>query len=133
MTARLNPFLAWLLAFAIAALPCFAIGWAVVRFGTSMAGYGEMAMWGDGLFPVWGSLGLALTALLIRPIENAVRKWGYGLASVETANGLASGEDRVSAAAGDALTRQFAGETGQPSAAKPGRTDAPPAPAADKA
>ena len=110
-TRSLNAFLAWLLAFALAGLPAFALSWLLVRYATQAFRLGEMAMWGDdSLFVVWGSLGLALTALAIRPAENLVRRFGYGLPAVEEAQGRQDGQDRVSDTAEAALAERLKAE-----------------------
>ncbi|MHA6288265.1 hypothetical protein [Maricaulis sp. CAU 1757] len=93
----LNPLLAWLLAFAIAVGPAIGLAWWLF----DMFGRLEDPA-GDWPYPVL--TGLLFATLLIRPLENLIRKHGYGLPSVEEAQGRTGGRDRVSDAAETALS-----------------------------
>lgn len=110
MTANrsLNAFLALILALVLAGLPALALAYGVTSFIAEQMGLDAPAMWGaKSLMLAWMLPGLIFTGLLVRPVENFIRNFGYGLERSEDMRGVSFDDDvsdTTSEAAEKALT-----------------------------
>ena len=104
----LNALLALVLALVLAGLPAFGLAYAVTIFVAGLMGLDDPALWGEkSLMLAWTLPGLIGTGFLVRPIENFIRQFGYGLERGEDMRGVSFDDeikDTTSAAAEKALT-----------------------------
>ena len=105
--AALNALLAWLLAILLTGAPNLALSYFVVEL---IAGPEAGLLARDGWLLAWTLPGLVLTALLVRPVENRVRRWGYSLPEAGAAHGMDANSDTIGDAAREALEARLADE-----------------------
>lgn len=108
MSSKLNAIFAWMLAFGLTFGPIAFVLSIVTDLYTPTFIAG-------GTVGAWAIPSLLLTAFLVRPVENFVRRHGYGLPPVETARRLNGGDDSgdaISSAAERALTEAVERELG---------------------
>jgi hypothetical protein len=110
---RINAGLAWVLAFGLALLVTGAAGYGVLFAITSIAGLPMPDPSTDGRLVFALALPvLAATALIIRPLENFIRRQGYELGTVEQEHQL-DGRDEIAEAAAAALSDRIEDELKQ--------------------
>lgn len=107
---RINAALAWILAFGLALLLTAAAGYGVLWAISTVAGMEMPDPAADGrLVFAWALPVLAATALIVRPLENLIRRRGYELNTVEEEHQL-DGADEIADAAAAALSARVEDE-----------------------
>lgn len=106
-----NAVLAWLLALGLSIGPALALAYGFAWALLSLLGMQNPPM--NTLLVVWAPAGLLGGLVWLRPVENFVRRAGYGLDRVEVHHGLEDGQDRTADAVADALTERLNQELGR--------------------
>ena len=103
----MNALLAWVLAFGLCALGTVISGYAILSNFNELPGSLESRP--EVFWSIWGFFGLIAAGFVLRPVENFIRRVGYGLNSVEEQTELADG-DTISETAENALADRIAEE-----------------------
>ena len=100
----INAHIAWTLAIGTCALATISGGYAFLSLFSEIAESAESEP--QVFWSIWGVLGLIGAFFALRPLENFIRRLGYGLKSVEETTKLTNG-DQISEDAENALAERL--------------------------